>query len=56
MALIRALFDKSIPGLAEAFGGRDVASDEMQTAIKSWIAEYFRRAPNKESDPCQRLP
>lgn len=56
MALIRALFDKSIPGLAEAFGGRDVASDEMQTAIKSWIAEYFRRTPNKESDPCQRLP
>lgn len=56
MALIRALFDKSIPGLAEAFGGRDVASDEMQTAIKSWIAEYFRRTPDKESDPCQRLP
>lgn len=56
MALIRALFDKSIPGLAEAFGGRDVASDEMQAAIKSWIAEYFRRTPDKESDPCQRLP
>lgn len=56
MALIRALFDKSIPGLAEAFGGRDVASDEMQTAIKSWIAEYFHRTPDKESDPCQRLP
>lgn len=56
MALIRALFDKSIPGLDEAFGGRDVASDEMQTAIKSWIAEYFRRTPDKESDPCQRLP
>ena len=56
MALIRALFDKSIPGLAEAFGGRDVASDEMQTAIKSWIAEYFNRTPDKDSDPCQRLP
>ena len=56
MALIRALLDKSIPGLDEAFGGRDVASEEMQTAIKSWIAEYFRRTPDKESDPCQRLP
>lgn len=56
MALIRALLDKSVPGLDEAFGGRDVASEEMQTAIKSWIAEYFRRTPDKESDPCQRLP
>ena len=56
MALIRALLDKSIPGLDEAFGGRDVASEEMQTAIKSWIAEYFNRTPDKDSDPCQRLP
>lgn len=56
MALIRALLDKNVPGLDEAFGGRDVASEEMQTAIKSWIAEYFRRTPDKESDPCQRLP
>ena len=56
MALIRALLDKSVPGLDEAFGGRDVASEEMQTAIKSWIAEYFNRTPDKESDPCQRLP
>lgn len=56
MALIRALLDKSIPGLDEAFGGRDVASEEMQIAIKSWIAEYFNRTPDKDSDPCQRLP
>ena len=56
MALIRALLDKSVPGLDEAFGGRDVASEEMRIAINSWIAEYFNRTPDKDSDPCQRLP
>ena len=56
MAIIKALFDRSVSGVAEAFGAPDIASAEMQEAIRSWIAEYFRRTPSRESDPCQRLP
>lgn len=56
MAWIKALFDRQPAGFAQAFGQPDIASAEMQTAIKSWIAEYFRREPDDISDPCQRLP
>lgn len=56
MAIIKALFDKSVAGLDKAFGQPDIASKEMREAIKSWIAEYFKREADEESDPCQRLP
>ncbi len=38
------------------FGAADLASDKMKDAILGWIREYYRREPDKDSDPCQRLP
>lgn len=56
MAAIKALFDKGEGGIAQAFGTPDITSTEMQEAIRGWIAEYYRRTPDRDSDPCQRLP
>lgn len=43
-------------GICGPFGEADAASSEMQDAILGWIREYYRREPDKDSDPCQRLP
>lgn len=56
MAAIQALFDRGAGGIAQAFGTPDIASAAMQEALRGWIAEYFRRTPGRDSDPCQRLP
>lgn len=55
MEIINALFGRAPDGPGE-FGAADIASSEMQRAILGWIREYYRREPDKESDPCQRLP
>lgn len=51
----RALLGQGAGG-KDLFCQPDIASSEMQQAILGWIAEYFRRKPDKDGDPCQRLP
>lgn len=54
-AIKRALLGQS-DGSENLFGQPDLASSEMQAAILDWIREYYKRKPDKDSDPCQRLP
>lgn len=51
MGLVKVLTDQSIVSTAEGFGQADITSEAMQSAIESWIAEYFNRLPAKDSDP-----
>ncbi|MCM1295656.1 MAG: hypothetical protein NC311_08955 [Muribaculaceae bacterium] len=55
LEFIKSLFGVQTDVLT-AFGTGDITSNEMRQAIASWIEEYFRRKPDKDSDPCQRLP
>lgn len=55
MGLVKVLTDQSIVSTAEGFGQADITSEAMQSAIESWIAEYFNRLPVKGSDPCMRM-
>lgn len=57
-ALVRALMNSGASDIQEALGVPDITSTEMQSAIDTWFADWFARAPSKElsEDPCQRLP
>ena len=39
----------------EAFGGKDVTSASMQSAIADWFALYYGDDSNTGRDPCQRI-
>ncbi len=41
--------------LLQAFGGTDITSQEMQTAISDWFSLYYNQQKTKDSDPCQRI-
>lgn len=38
-----------------AFGAADVTSRAMRKAIGQWYDLYYRQAPDKDADPCQRI-
>ena len=41
---------------ALAFQATDITSAKMRKAIGEWFNLYFQIEPNKEEDPCQRIP
>ena len=52
----QALFDDTAITGARAFGGPDVTSSAMKTAIREWFDLFFMRVPEREEDPAQRIP
>lgn len=52
----QALFDDTAITGARAFGGPDVTSSAMKTAIREWFNLFFMRVPEREEDPAQRIP
>lgn len=56
MSILSALFDNKVYSFEQAFGVKDITSDEMKKAIRSWFALYFEDEAPKEGDDCQRLP
>ena len=52
----QTLFDDAAITGARAFGGRDVTSNAMKTAIREWFNLFFMRVPEREEDPAQRIP
>ncbi len=41
--------------LLQAFGGTDITTQEMQTAITDWFNLYYNQTRTDTSDPCQRI-
>ncbi len=56
MSIFSALTDNKIYSFEQAFGVKDITSSTMQQAIREWYSMYYQRPPDKEQDPCQRLP
>lgn len=42
-------------GYQEAFGAWDRTGEEMLAAIREWFHLYYRAAPERGEDPCQRI-
>lgn len=55
-AMVQALFNSLSAPDAQAAIGKDITSAKMRSAIRDWFNVYFERAPEKDSDPCRRLP
>lgn len=47
---------RNASGYALAFQAVDITSDVMRKAITQWHDLYFQVEPNKNEDPCQRIP
>lgn len=56
MSIIKALFNNSVSGFAEAFEACDQTSIWMQNAIELWFGLYFLQQKAQDSDPCQQIP
>lgn len=56
MSVWGALFDNKTYNFEQAFGAKDITSDEMRNAIRLWFALYFEGDAPKDEDDCQRLP
>lgn len=57
MSILSALFDDSKTyNFAQAFGAKDITSEEMRAAIRMWLTLYFDRPESDTEDDCQRLP
>lgn len=56
MSIISALMNRNkIYSFEDAFGVKDITSDEMRNAIELWLEMYFEN-DKKQLDDCQRLP
>lgn len=56
MAILSALFNNNISSFQEAFGVKDITTEEMQNAIKECFDLYFSVEDSDTEDDCQRLP
>lgn len=57
MGIVSALFhQQQIQNFEDAFGVKDVTTQEMQQAIQTWFALYFNGDAPPEEDDCQRIP
>lgn len=41
--------------MEDAFGAKDITSQEMRSAIGDWFGLYYQQEATKDSDPCQRI-
>ena len=56
MSVFSALFDSNMYSFEQVFGVQDITTAEMKAAFKDWDRLYYQQEPNKQEDPCQRLP
>ena len=57
MGIVSALLhQQQIQSFEDAFGVKDVTTQEMQQAIQTWFALYFDGDAPPEEDDCQRIP
>lgn len=57
MGIVSALLhQQQIQSFEDAFGVKDVTTQEMQQAIQTWFALYFNGDAPPEEDDCQRIP
>lgn len=56
MALLTALFDRTVKTAEEAFRVKSVTTHAMNQAIKEWYDLYYDDTATETSDPSQRLP
>lgn len=57
MGIVSALLHQQrIQSFEDAFGVKDVTTQEMQQAIQTWFALYFNGDAPPEEDDCQRIP
>lgn len=57
MGIVSALLhQQQIQSFEDAFGVKDVTTQEMQQAIQTWLALYFDGDAPPEEDDCQRIP
>ena len=56
MSLITSLISGRVYSYEEAFRAKDITSDAMKEAISEWHRLFFQDTPDKEEDPCQRIP
>lgn len=56
MSVISALTDNNTYTFEQAFGVKDITSNEMRKAIRTWFALYFDGETPETEDDCQRLP
>lgn len=47
---------RNAAGIAQVFKAVDITSDDMRLAIIDWFELYYRDAPTKTEDPCQKIP
>ncbi|WP_050697606.1 phage portal protein [Anaeromassilibacillus senegalensis] len=57
MSVFSALFNSSkVYNFEQAFGVKDITTQEMRTAIQDWALLYYQTESTDKEDPCQRLP
>ncbi|MCI8594974.1 MAG: phage portal protein [Oscillospiraceae bacterium] len=57
MGVLSAMMNSmKIYDFEQAFGAKDITSQEMRSAIREWFNLFYGREPDKGEDPCQRIP
>ena len=57
MGVISALFNSKVYSFEEAFGSKDITTEDMKAAIQDWLNLYFSAgAKEKGEDDCMRIP
>ena len=57
MGVLSAMMNSmKIYDFEQAFGAKDITSQEMRSAIREWFNLFYGREPDKGEEPCQRIP
>ena len=57
MSVLSAMMNSmKVYDFEQAFGAKDITSQEMRSAIREWFNLFYGREPDKGEDPCQRIP
>lgn len=57
MSVLSAMMNSGkVYDFGQAFGVRDITSQEMRDAIREWFSLFYAQEPDEKEDPCQRIP